>query len=114
MPLPPLVAQAATAALDAFCLKRIPPQLREQIQLVHAARGSSITLTEVRAHWLRPDETTRMDIAKFKFVPRTGTWHLYWADRRNRWHLYENAPPTAHIRTLLEEVDRDPTGIFWG
>lgn len=55
-----------------------------------------------------------MDIARFRFRPVTGTWDLYWADRNRRWHLYEPAPPTAYIRTLIAEVDRDPTGIFWG
>jgi hypothetical protein len=114
MPLPTLVAQAAAAALDAFCEKRVPPQFRDQIQLVHSARGNTITLTEVRPHWRMPGEFTRSDIAQFRFRPATGTWHLYWADRHNRWHLYESAPPTAYIRTLIAEVDRDPTGIFWG
>lgn len=52
MPLPTLVAQAATAALNAFCEKRVPPQFRDQIQLVHSARGNTITLTEVRPHWV--------------------------------------------------------------
>ena len=112
MPLPALVAQAATAALDSFCIKRIPPHVRDTIRLVHSIRGNTITLTEERDEGFRGP--TRMEIARFKFRPVTGTWHLYWADRHSRWHLYESAPPTAYIRTLLEEVDRDPTGIFWG
>lgn len=114
MPLPPLQAQAATAALDAFCEKRVPPEFRDQVRLEHSARGNTLTLAEIRPHWRRAGESTRAEIARFRFRPETGTWHLYCRDRKGRWHLYEPAPPSAYIRTLLDEVDRDPTGIFWG
>lgn len=114
MPLPPLVAQAATAALDAFCDKRVPVEFRDRVWLEHSTRGNAITLTEVRPYWRVPGEHTRADVARFRFRPKTGTWDLYWTDRNLRWHLYEDAPPSAYIRTLLAEVDRDPTGIFWG
>jgi hypothetical protein len=81
---------------------------------MHSVRGNAITLAEERVHWKDPERRTRSDIATFRFHPYTGTWELYWADRNDRWHLYEDAAPTAYIRTLLEVVDRDPTGIFWG
>jgi hypothetical protein len=27
---------------------------------------------------------------------------------------YELAPPSSNVEDLLAEVNRDPTGIFWG
>jgi len=41
-------------------------------------------------------------------------WTLYWRDRNQRWHRYDSAAPTSAIAALLEAMDRDPTGIFWG
>jgi hypothetical protein len=41
-------------------------------------------------------------------------WTLYWSDRNGRWHLYDLIDPTDDVRVLLNEVDRDPTCIFWG
>jgi hypothetical protein len=41
-------------------------------------------------------------------------WTLFWRDRNQRWHRYDYAAPTAEIATLLNEIDSDPTGIFWG
>jgi hypothetical protein len=39
---------------------------------------------------------------------------LYWRDRNLRFHRYEQLPPSPHIDDLLQEIDRDPTAIFWG
>jgi len=41
-------------------------------------------------------------------------WTLYWRDRNQRWHKYDLIAPSPDILTLLDEVDRDPTCIFWG
>jgi len=37
-----------------------------------------------------------------------------YSDRNARWHRYELIEPSHEITTLLDEIDRDPTGIFWG
>lgn len=39
---------------------------------------------------------------------------LVYTDRNLRFHRYDPAPATAHVVDLLAEIDRDPTGIFWG
>jgi hypothetical protein len=36
------------------------------------------------------------------------------AGSQSRFHLYDLTPPTTDVGTLLEEIDRDPTAIFWG
>jgi hypothetical protein len=41
-------------------------------------------------------------------------WSLYWPDRNDRFHLYDDVEPTPRISRLLDEVAADPTGIFWG
>ncbi|WP_410171229.1 DUF3024 domain-containing protein [Brachymonas denitrificans] len=42
------------------------------------------------------------------------TWKVFWMRADLRWHSYE---PLAIARTLdkvLEEIDADPYGCFWG
>jgi hypothetical protein len=39
---------------------------------------------------------------------------LYWRDRHPRFHRYDHLAPTQHIENLLNELDHDPTCIFWG
>jgi hypothetical protein len=31
-----------------------------------------------------------------------------------QWHKYEGLLPTKEFDNILAEIDRDPTGIFWG
>jgi hypothetical protein len=42
------------------------------------------------------------------------SWTLYWRDRNLRFHLYDLLAPSNRVDGLLNEIDRDPTCIFWG
>jgi hypothetical protein len=39
---------------------------------------------------------------------------LYYRDRNLRFRRYDLVPPTTNVGELLDEIDRDPTAIFWG
>jgi hypothetical protein len=56
---------------------------------------------------------TRLPVARLR-RRRDGVWTLYWPDRNLKFHRYEQVPPASSIQDLLEEIDRDPAGIFWG
>ncbi|MEU2634709.1 DUF3024 domain-containing protein [Micromonospora fulviviridis] len=57
---------------------------------------------------------TSLPVGRLRYTRATGTWMLYWRDRNHRFHRYDPTPPSADIAVLLAELDRDPTGIFWG
>ncbi|MFF0314247.1 DUF3024 domain-containing protein [Micromonospora sp. NPDC005252] len=59
-------------------------------------------------------EWTRLPVAHLRYTKNTGTWTLYYRDRNLRFHRYDLAPPTSNMAELLDELDRDPTAIFWG
>lgn len=40
-------------------------------------------------------------------------WRLYCQHRDFRWHAYQELPAASRFAELLDEVDVDPTGIFW-
>ena len=48
-----------------------------------------------------------------RYTIKHGVWTLYWSERNGRWHLYDLVDPIDDVRVLLDELDRDPTGIFW-
>jgi hypothetical protein len=114
MSLPASVKQQVETQLQAFCEKRIPPDIRHQLNMTFEFRGNSVTLIENRPYWKDPSQWTHLAIAKFRYYPSNGQWTLYWADRNSRWHLYPEVEPTPHFEILLQEVDRDPSGIFFG
>jgi hypothetical protein len=59
-------------------------------------------------------EWTSSPVARLRYVKAGGTWSLYWRDGNQRFHEYDQIAPSVRVADLLAELDRDPTGIFWG
>src|SRR5438309_1940322 len=73
-------------------------------------------IVERRPPW-RPDaspEWTTLPVARLRYSAVERTWTLYARDRHLRFHRCDRLPPSAMIDDLLREIERDPTGIFWG
>jgi hypothetical protein len=110
------VRTRAELLLRAYCDRRVPEHARHQVRLEYELRGPAATIVERRVPWrpVRPDEPwTRSPVARFRFDPDHRRWSLEWRDRNGRWHPYD-IEPAADLGDLLAELDRDPTGIFWG
>jgi hypothetical protein len=45
---------------------------------------------------------------------RTASADRYCADRTSRFQRYLERDSSQFVTDLLEEIDADPTGIFWG
>jgi len=105
------------AAVSAYCEQRVPPHALHQVRMQAVVNRHTVTLASVMrgdGRSLGP-EWTRSPVAR-----------LRWSVSRREWTLssgvtattagtaYEYTAPTTEIARLLEEIDRDPTGIFWG
>jgi hypothetical protein len=77
-------------------------------------KGSEVILFEERPDFQNPREWRELPVAKFKYVATQQEWRLYCQHRDLRWHAYEALPAARDFGRLLNEVDVDPTGIFWG
>jgi hypothetical protein len=103
------------ARVQRWCADRIPEHVRDQVRLEADVRGRSITILECRPHWSDAEAPwTRMKIAQLRFDDDGRTWTLYCADRNGRWHRYDDLDPSGSVSELLDEIDQDPTGIFFG
>ena len=115
MPLPDFLIALVERKVGEFCEKRVPPHVRSKITLSFEVRGTSITVFENRAPWregLR--EWTHFPVAQLRYDDKRDLWTLYCRDRNRKWWKYESLSPMQDIEKLLEEIDKDPTGIFWG
>lgn len=101
-------------SLARYCEERIPAHAREKVRMTYRWRGNAATLIEERPYFQDPTRWTSHPVARFRYAASKKRWTLYCADRNSRWHLYDEVKPAASIQTLLDEVSRDPTGIFWG
>jgi hypothetical protein len=115
VPLPAATKIQVEKKLDAFIAKRMKPQFADKIRLSYTFRGNSVTLWENRAPW-SPAMTswTTSAVAQFRYNSKAQTWMLYWRDRNSKWHEDEGLAPVKNLDLILAEIDRDPTGIYWG
>jgi Protein of unknown function (DUF3024) len=113
--LPPLQRQLAERLLSAFCEARVPVELRDKVRFEYGIRGTRITLRDCRPHWRDASQPwSHMPVAQMRFDPEEHTWALFWADRNGKWILYDPLPPAKKLEDLIEEIDVDPHGAFWG
>jgi Protein of unknown function (DUF3024) len=111
MPAPP---ETDLAKIQKYCQTRVPTRLRRQVRIEASVRGGSVTIFDCRPSWQSNlTEWSKVRVAQLRYNASTHQWSLYWADRNGRWHRYDDLPPgPAH--QVLQEIESDPTGIFWG
>jgi hypothetical protein len=103
-----------TKRLTAFCDSRVPPAVRNKVRVGFRIKGSEVVLFEERPDFHDAHKWREMVVAKFRHVGTQRQWRLYCQHRDLRWHEYKALPAAGSFDRLLDEVDADPTGIFWG
>lgn len=104
------------ARVQRWCAARVPEHARDQFRVECTIAPRHLTIVERRVPW-RPDfgpEWTSFPIARLRYTATTKSWTLYWRDRNLRFYLYDRVAPSPHVDVLLDEIDKDPTCIFWG
>ena len=96
--------------------EQVPAEARDQVRYELDIDQRSVTIQECRPPW-KPEngpEWTRFPIARLRFTTARKEWSIYQRDRNLKFHRYDLFDPTPSIQTALDEIDCDPTGIFWG
>jgi hypothetical protein len=104
------------ARVQKWCAARVPDHARHQVRVECEPAARHVTIVERRTPWQEGtgQNWTSFPIARLRYAKAAQVWMLYWRDRNFRFHIYDRLPPSRHIDDLLAEIDRDPTGIFWG
>ena len=100
-------------ALDVYCDARVPIHVRDKLVLQYRIHRNDVVLLEKRPFFRDPSRWVESPVAKLRYTKRKGLWNLFWPDRNGKWHHYDIVPSPDFL-DLLNEVDEDPTGIFWG
>lgn len=104
------------ARVQRWCADRVPEHARHQVRVECQLAPTHLTIIERRAPW-REDygpHWSSLPIARLRYTATAKSWTLYWRDRNLRFHLYDSIQASPHVEHLLAEIDRNPTGIFWG
>ncbi|TCP57097.1 DUF3024 family protein [Tamaricihabitans halophyticus] len=101
--------------VERWCTNRVPDRLREELRVTCKRRGNSITIVEQRAPATAElgEDWSEQKVAQLRLA-EDGNWSLHWADRNGRWRNLSGGPRDETIAPLLDEIDRNPDGVFWG
>jgi hypothetical protein len=100
--------------VGAFCRKKCPPALRDEVRLEYRVTGHDVLVYETRPAFRDPSSWTEHGIAKLKFIRTAGEWRLFWQRASLKWQSYEPLPSSRNLKDLLAEIERDPYGCFFG
>jgi len=114
MPLSEFEKQRVTKIFSAYCEMKVPHHVSDQFRVEFELRGCEVKLFESRPYWQDKSRWTSHKIARFRKDDSSNVWLLYYADRNGRWHIFEPFPSEKDIEKLLDEVEKDSTGMFWG
>lgn len=114
MPLSEFTKKLVETKLTEYCERRIPIDIRHQVNLVFKIARDKVTLIETRPYHRDSSIWTENPVAQFRFENASNQWALHCMDRNSRWHLYDLIKPSADFDDMLKALDEDRTGIFWG
>ncbi|NQT61999.1 MAG: DUF3024 domain-containing protein [Candidatus Marinimicrobia bacterium] len=97
-----------------YCDRRNNPDIYEELHLEYEIENQSIIFLEVRQHWQDPSRKTRSAFAKMRFIRSSKKWNLYMMRQDLKWYLYDPFPESQSYVTLLEVIDKDQHGCFYG
>ncbi|SFA84509.1 Protein of unknown function [Amycolatopsis marina] len=108
------VPEFALRQVERWCAQKVPERMRDEIRVECKRRGRSLTIVERRAPSpLLGSDWTEQKVAQLR-LGEDDVWSVMWADRNGRWRSYPEAPRAAQPVPLLEEIDSNPHGVFWG
>jgi hypothetical protein len=108
----PVVTDEDLQRVREYCAAKVPEALQDQVRVEVTRRGDALTIVERRCPWT-PEiaEWSSQRVARLRCAGVV--WTLDCADSRGRWYRFDPFP-TGTLDDLLEQIDEDPTGIFWG
>ena len=114
--IPVALPELDVARVQRWCAARVPEHVRDQVRVECQVAPRHLTIVERRAPWHQDDapEWASFPIARLGYTAAHKSWTLYWCDRNLRFHIYDLLAPSDRVDDLLNEIDRDPTCIFWG
>jgi hypothetical protein len=115
MALPLLTKHLVETKLNAYGERKIPPHARDQVRLGFVIEGNKVTLNEERVPFREPGTWIAIPIAQLRFEPDTALWSLYASKlKQGKGWLPYPVKPNKDIDKLIEALDTDKSGIFWG
>jgi hypothetical protein len=97
-----------------LCRRRCPPEFQDRVQMNYRIVRHDVIMYETQPGYRNPNEWVEHGVAKLRFVRAASEWRLFWLRASLRWQSYEPYPSSRDLKALVDEIDRDPHGCFFG
>ena len=98
-----------------FCRKKVPDTLADEVRLEVTTRGKSVSIHERRPRLA--GRTRRMDVHAHCPAPlrgRRARGRSTSVTAYGKWIMYFDLDPKQPVDVLINELEDDPTCVFWG
>jgi hypothetical protein len=106
--------QRIKTLVGGFCEGGIHDHQRCQIKVLYEVHGYDVEIIESRPFSIGSQLWAENPIAKFQYDPDTLGWQLYSMRATGNWEKYPEKEPTNNLRSLIKEIEKDPSRVFWG
>jgi hypothetical protein len=90
------------------------PEIRKKLDCGYSYDGKIIEIFEIRPEWDNPKEIQHFPFVKIRYYKSKNVWKLYWMRGNLKWELYEPFPNSSHLNKILEIIQEDKYGCFYG
>ena len=94
--------------------KRPAAHIRNELDISFRISDQSFEIYEIRPQWNDPSKKIEGPIAKATYVKSKKMWKLFWMRADLKWHSYQPYPVSNSIEKILEVIEQDSHGCFWG
>ena len=107
------------ARIEKYCKDASSPEHADIARIECEVRAGTVTIVEAtRMSPERGGDWLRVPAARLRFNAAAGAWTLYCFDHDSRAVRYDLWDPDfvqpGTVEGILDEIEADPTDIFWG
>jgi hypothetical protein len=114
LPFNDIILQKIKKEVGGLCSRRTPAHLKDQLRFEYEIEKQNVIIYEIRPMWNNPNEITKLTVAKLTYVISKNIWKLYWQRANGKWLKYGTSKPTVDLGDLVQEIDDDIYGCFFG
>ncbi len=95
---------------------RPPKEIRHKLDIGFKFEKNTFEIFEVRPVWRspNPNDYQKSSFVKFRYIISRKIWKLYWMRASGKWELYDPFPQSNSLDKIIECIDDDAYGCFYG
>ena len=111
-----MLSKDAVEVVQRWARDQTPEEFRDRmrVEVEESPRGLTVVECSLMPGMDGEMRWLRVPSARLAYASARREWTLYCFDSNSKARRYLDLEPSSEIKDLLDEIDDDPTCIFWG